>query len=220
VETVASVGAAVVAQRAAQPSGLVKHATASVTSYCAINGGAIVAVGLVTVGPVEGVAHAIHSHPSPIDAHGCRTVIMAEAYPMQMWQALESEGCCDPIDLERRITPRGVLLRRVRRPACSPAGRATMCTTMAKRAGRSVKLSVSLDVRDVELLKRRAKVVSGGNVSAAIADMIRIAREWEGREALATWLGEKHEEPAPETMNAIREEWHGAPATTRRRKTR
>jgi len=90
----------------------------------------------------------------------------------------------------------------------------------AKRAGHTVKLSVSLDERDVELLKKRAKAVSGGNVSAAIADMIRIAREWEGREALAMWLGEKREEPSAETMNAIRAEWRAKPGGRRRTKTR
>ena len=90
---------------------------------------------------------------------------------------------------------------------------------MPKRAGRTVKLSVSLDARDVELLKKRAKVVSGGNVSAVIADMIRIAREWEGREALATWLGERHDEPSAEAMHAIRAEWHGVTRRTRRAKT-
>ena len=78
---------------------------------------------------------------------------------------------------------------------------------MAKRPGRTVKLSISIGHDDLELLKKRAKRVSGGNISAAIADTIRIAREWEGREALASWLGEGREEPSPATMNAIRSEW-------------
>lgn len=83
--------------------------------------------------------------------------------------------------------------------------------TMKKRAGQTVKLSISLDAKDVALLRRRAKRVSGGNLSAAIADMLRIAREWEGREALASWLGEGREEPSAPTMDAIRREWRESP---------
>ena len=81
------------------------------------------------------------------------------------------------------------------------------CTTMKKRAGRTVKVSVSIDKDDFDLLKKRAKQVSGGNISAALTEMIRIAREWEGREVLATWLGEGRDDPSLETMNAIRAEW-------------
>jgi len=80
---------------------------------------------------------------------------------------------------------------------------------MATRAGRTVKVSISIDERDFELLQKRAKQLSGGNVSAAITDMIHIAREWEGREALATWLGEGRNEPSPESMDAVRAEWRG-----------
>jgi hypothetical protein len=82
---------------------------------------------------------------------------------------------------------------------------------MAKRAGSTVKLSISLDQRDLELLKKRAKRLSGGNVSAAITDMIHIAREREGREALAAWLGEGRDEPSKTTMDAIRAEWTPVP---------
>ena len=57
---------------------------------------------------------------------------------------------------------------------------ATNCTTRAARAGRTVKLSISLDQRELAELKRRAKRVSAGNISAAISDMIRLTKEWEG----------------------------------------
>ena len=67
-------------------------------------------------------------------------------------------------------------------------------------------------------MKKRAKQVSGGNVSAAISEMIHIAREWEGREALAAWLGEGREEPSAETMEAVRGEWRGKPRPKRRTK--
>ena len=89
---------------------------------------------------------------------------------------------------------------------------------MAKRPGQTVKLSISLDPGDVALLKRRAKRVSGGNISAAIADTIRIAHEVEGREALAAWLGEGREEPSAATMDAIRVEWAGVKRSRRRTK--
>ncbi|HKQ69485.1 MAG TPA: hypothetical protein VJT73_09105 [Polyangiaceae bacterium] len=78
-----------------------------------------------------------------------------------------------------------------------------------------MKLSISLDKSDLELLNKRAKKVSGGNVSAAIAQMIHAAREWEGREALASWLGADRAEPSVETMNAIRAEWREDPRRKR-----
>jgi hypothetical protein len=87
---------------------------------------------------------------------------------------------------------------------------------MARRPGRTIKLSISIDRRDFALLKRRAKTVSGGNISAAIADMLRIAREWEGREALAAWLGEGREDPSAEDMDAVRAEWRGTKRARRR----
>ena len=95
---------------------------------------------------------------------------------------------------------------------------ATACTTMTKRPGQTVKLSISLDRSDVAILKKRAKRVSGGNISAAIADTIRVAREVEDREALAAWLGEGREEPSAATMDAIRVEWAGVKRSRRRTK--
>jgi hypothetical protein len=87
---------------------------------------------------------------------------------------------------------------------------------MPKRPGRTVKVSISIDERDFELLRRRAKRLSGGNVSAAITEMIHLAQEWEGREALAKWLGEGRGEPSADTMDAIRAEWHGRKRPRRR----
>lgn len=91
---------------------------------------------------------------------------------------------------------------------------------MTQRPGKTVKLSISLDPGDVALLKKRAKRVSGGNLSAAVADAIRVAREVEGREALAAWLGEGREEPSAATMDAVRAEWTGAKPNKRRAKAR
>ena len=89
---------------------------------------------------------------------------------------------------------------------------------MNRRPGRTVKLSISVDYRDLELLKKRAKRLSGGNISAAIAEMIRFAREREGREALAAWLGEDRDEPSAEAMDAVRAEWQGTKRKNRRRR--
>jgi hypothetical protein len=93
-----------------------------------------------------------------------------------------------------------------------------VCTTMAKRAGRTVKLSISIDEADLAILRKRAKRVSGGNISAAITEMIRIAREWEGREVLAAWLGAGRDEPTAEAMESVRAQWRGALRTKRRTK--
>jgi hypothetical protein len=89
---------------------------------------------------------------------------------------------------------------------------------MAKRGGRTAKISISIDKNDFELLNERAKRLSGGNVSAAVTQLIHAAREWEGRQALATWLGAGREEPSPEVMNAIRAEWRGSSRRKRRRR--
>jgi len=88
---------------------------------------------------------------------------------------------------------------------------------MAKRAGTTVKLSISLDAADVALLRKRAKRLSEGNVSAAIAELIRAAREREGREELAAWLAEGQQEVSEERMNEIRAEWRGEKPRRRRR---
>jgi hypothetical protein len=88
---------------------------------------------------------------------------------------------------------------------------------MSQRPGRTVKLSISMNSDDLTLLRKRAKRLSGGNLSAAISDMVRIAGEWEGREALANWLGEGREEPSAAAMNAIRAEWRGARRARKKR---
>jgi hypothetical protein len=88
---------------------------------------------------------------------------------------------------------------------------------MPKRPGSTVKLSISIDRHDLALLRKRAKRASGGNISAAISETIRLAQEWEGRKTLAAWLGEGRAEPSQETIDSIRAEWRGARS---RRRTR
>ena len=80
---------------------------------------------------------------------------------------------------------------------------------MKKRAGKTTKISVSLDNRDAEYLRARAKRVHNGNVSAVVAEGIRRIQEEEGRRALGRWI-DAHVPPATEEeLNAIRAEWRG-----------
>jgi hypothetical protein len=58
-----------------------------------------------------------------------------------------------------------------------------------KRAGRTIKVSVSLDQDDVAALKRRAKESYGGNLSAAFAEAARWIRQREARRRLIDQLG-------------------------------
>lgn len=58
-----------------------------------------------------------------------------------------------------------------------------------RRAGRTVKVSVSLDKEDVAALKRRARESYGGNLSAAFAEAARWIRQREARRRLIDELG-------------------------------
>jgi hypothetical protein len=81
-----------------------------------------------------------------------------------------------------------------------------MATFRAVRAGRTDKISVSLDRKDLAAIRARARRLYGGNLSAVVAEGIRRVREEEGREALVAWLGEAGQ-ATPEERDAIRAEW-------------
>lgn len=66
---------------------------------------------------------------------------------------------------------------------------------MAKRAGVTEKISISVDRADLAVLRKRAARLHGGNVSAVIAEIIQRAKEQEGLSDLLDWLGG----PAPMT---------------------
>jgi hypothetical protein len=83
------------------------------------------------------------------------------------------------------------------------------------RPGRTEKISVSLDRSDVHALRRRAKKLYKGNLSAAVAEGARRIREEEGREALVAWLGQAAE-ITPEEREAVRAEWRAEPPKRRR----
>jgi hypothetical protein len=59
----------------------------------------------------------------------------------------------------------------------------------AVRAGKTVKVSVSLDQDDLAALKRRAAESYGGNLSAAFSEAARWVRQREARRRLIEDLG-------------------------------
>lgn len=77
---------------------------------------------------------------------------------------------------------------------------------MAERPGTTEKLSISLDRKDAAALRRRAKRLHRGNLSAAVAEAVRRLREEEGREALVAWLGDAAA-ATPEEEDELRAEW-------------
>jgi hypothetical protein len=67
------------------------------------------------------------------------------------------------------------------------------------------------------MLRRRARRLHGGNLSAAIAEGVRRVREEEGREAVVGWLGESGD--ATEEQRAdVRAEWREPDAASRARR--
>ena len=85
------------------------------------------------------------------------------------------------------------------------------------RAGRTEKISISLESDELRALRQRADKLYGGNLSAAVAEGVRRVREEEGREALSAWLGQASE-ATPEELEGIRAEWSGEPTKRRRRR--
>ena len=76
----------------------------------------------------------------------------------------------------------------------------------AGRVGKTEKVSISIERSDLSTLRKRARRLHGGNLSAAVAEGIRRIREEEGREALVTWLG-KAGQASEEQREAVRAEW-------------
>lgn len=88
-----------------------------------------------------------------------------------------------------------------------------------KRAGRTVKVSVSLDASDIAVLKRRARESYGGNLSAAFGEAARWLRQREARRRLVDMLGGTT--LTPDTAAAIAaEQAGGADAAPRKAKRR
>jgi hypothetical protein len=60
---------------------------------------------------------------------------------------------------------------------------------MPKRAGVTRKVSLSIDRDDLAMLKRRAKRLHRGNVSAVFADLIEEIKRREAWERAVVWYG-------------------------------
>ena len=82
-------------------------------------------------------------------------------------------------------------------------------TMTQKRAGHTVKVSVSLNREDVAALKRRARESYDGNLSAAFAEAARWIRQREARRRLIDKLGGPT--LTPEAAIAIDAEQKGGP---------
>jgi hypothetical protein len=87
-----------------------------------------------------------------------------------------------------------------------------------KRAGKTIKVSVSLDRDDVAVLKRRARESYGGNLSAAFAEAARWLRQREARRSLIGMLGGPT--LTPDSAAAIDAEQEGAPPRERKKNRR
>lgn len=87
-----------------------------------------------------------------------------------------------------------------------------------KRAGRTVKVSVSLDADDVAVLRRRARESYGGNLSAAFSEAARWIRQREARRRLVDMLGGPM--LTPDMTSAIDAEQAAGPGPARRKRTR
>ena len=61
---------------------------------------------------------------------------------------------------------------------------------MAKRAGVTQKVSLSVNRADLAMLKKRAKRLHGGNVSAVFADLIAEIKRREAWDRAVAWYGE------------------------------
>jgi hypothetical protein len=92
----------------------------------------------------------------------------------------------------------------------------TVAPRPRRRAGRTGKISISLDRSDLSIVRKRATRLHGGNLSAVIAEGVRLVREEEGREALVEWLGDAAA-ATPAERESIRADWRGAPARRRHR---
>ena len=89
---------------------------------------------------------------------------------------------------------------------------------MTKRAGVTEKISISIDRADLAILRKRAKRLHGGNLSAVIAEMIARAKQQEALAGLIDWLGG----PSPmtkERADEIDRQILGVPRTSKPKAT-
>ena len=87
-----------------------------------------------------------------------------------------------------------------------------------KRAGSTVTLSISISPKEAAVLRKRAKRLHGGNVSAAIGDAAELLRIEDNRQAFAAKLEEELGPLDPAVARAILMETTGLIAPVRRKK--
>jgi len=92
-------------------------------------------------------------------------------------------------------------------------------TARAGRAGTTEKVSISIDVADLAVLRRRARKLYRGNLSAAVGEGVLHIREQEGREALVRWLG-KAGQATDRERAALRAEWQPETVVSRKKSGR
>jgi hypothetical protein len=88
---------------------------------------------------------------------------------------------------------------------------------MAKRAGVTEKVSLSVNKADLAMLKKRAKRLHAGNVSAVFADLIAELRRREAWDHAVAWYGQPIVLSEAE-QEAIDRELLGKPAKRSRRR--
>lgn len=76
---------------------------------------------------------------------------------------------------------------------------------MAKRAGVTKKVSLSVNREDLAVLKKRAKRLHGGNVSAVFAELIAEIKRRESWDRAVAWYGEPLELSDEERVSIDRE---------------
>jgi hypothetical protein len=89
----------------------------------------------------------------------------------------------------------------------------------AQRPGTTEKISISIDVADLAVLRRRARKLYRGNLSAAVGEGVLHIREQEGREGLVRWLGKAGAATEAE-RELLRTEQQAEPAVVRKKSGR
>lgn len=88
---------------------------------------------------------------------------------------------------------------------------------MSERAGKTEKISISLERAELAVVRRRARRLYDGNLSAVIAEGVRRVREEEAREEVVRWLGTTGN-ASNAARDAIRAEWRDEPKIKRKKR--
>ena len=103
---------------------------------------------------------------------------------------------------------------RRKRPGPAPTILCYHGSIMKKRPGVTAKISISLSRSDLASLKKRAKRLYAGNVSAVISELAADAALLEGMQELVDWLGGPS--LTERERSAIDREWSARPRAPKR----